>query len=386
MAGYIYLSNSSKPSASAQNTPKAVHLTNMSLPYLRAAHDLGYSLNLGINSNATESDADLPISFFKSFVYRNPLNFKDNLKAYKAVCKAISENDVEAIHCNTPVGGMVGRLAAKKCKVKKVIYQAHGFHFYKGAPKKNWLIFYPIEKLLARFTDAIITINLEDFEAAKKFRLKKGGKVYYVHGVGITTDMFSQVEDNARADMRKELGIQEDDMLLISVGELNKNKNNAVIIRAIAALNNPKIKYILCGVGPEKEALESLAKELCVSEQIMFLGFRRDVPKLYKASDVFVMPSFREGLSRSIMEAMSAGLPCIVSDIRGNCDLIENGENGYLCTASDYGAFAKAIENLAENKALREKMSSQNLEKVKSFDIGVVEKEIKDIYSEVLGK
>ena len=151
MAGYVYLSNSNKPSNVSQTVPHIATLTNMSIPYLKAAENLGYTLNMGVSSETAGSNTSFDINFFKSYIYRNPLDFKSNLKAYRAVCKAINENNIEVIHCNTPVGGMIGRLAGKKCKVKKVIYQAHGFHFYKGAPKKNWLIYYPIEKLLARF-------------------------------------------------------------------------------------------------------------------------------------------------------------------------------------------------------------------------------------------
>ena len=315
-------------------------------------------------------------------ISRSPFS-KSNIIAYKQIVKLINDENIDYIHCNTPVGGLIGRLAGKKCKVKKVIYQAHGFHFYKGASKKNWLIYYPIEKWLAHYTDAIITINKEDYEAAQKFKLKKGGKVYYVPGVGINTNEFAPHDTEVGKQKRKELGIPEDAVTLISAGELNQNKNNSVIISALAKCKNKNIHYILCGVGPLEEQLKNQAEKLELQDRVHFLGYRTDIKELFAAADVFVMPSFREGLSRSIMEAMASGLPCIVSKIRGNVDLIIEGEGGFLCSPTSAEAFAEAIDNFCSNSEFKEKMRAFNLEYVKNFEISVVEKEIEKIYNEV---
>lgn len=317
-------------------------------------------------------------------ISRSPFS-KSNITAYKQIKKLISDENIDFIHCNTPIGGLIGRLAGKKCKVKKVIYQAHGFHFYKGAPKKNWLIYHTIEKWLARYTDAIITINKEDFEFAKTLKLKKGGKVYYVPGVGINTKEFSVMNDISKTEKRKELGIPEDAVLLISAGELNQNKNNSVVLDAIAKTKNDNIHYILCGVGPLEQQLKDQAKELNIADRVHFLGYRTDIKELFATADAFVMSSFREGLSRSIMEAMASGLPCVASKIRGNVDLIVEGEGGYLCSPTNSDEFAKAIAELTEDANLRKKMSQYNLERIKEFDISVVEKEIRNIYNEVFG-
>lgn len=315
---------------------------------------------------------NLPIS-------RNPFD-KSNLSAYKQLVEFIKQEKIDYIHCNTPTGGILGRLAGKKCKVKKVIYQAHGFHFYKGAPKKNWLVYYPVEKWLAKYTDALITINKEDFElASKKFRLRNNGKVYYVAGVGIDSKQYLS-DGKLRDEKRAELNIPLDAFVIISVGELNENKNNKVIISALEKLKNKNIHYILCGVGDKKDELSAMAQSAGISENIHFLGYRTDIKALYNASDCFVMPSFREGLSRSAMEAMASGLPCILSDIRGNRDLIENGSGGFLCKPDDASGFSEAISKLFGNSLLCEKMKEYNLKKIKDFDTSVVEKEIREIY------
>lgn len=312
---------------------------------------------------------------------RSPYS-KKNIKAYKMLCQLIKREKIDLVFCHEPVGGAMGRLAGYKCKCK-IIYMAHGFHFYDGAPRKNWLIYYPIEKFFAKLTDAIITINKEDFERAKTFRLKNDGKVYYVPGVGVDLSQYKLVE-NTRAIKRMELGLQDSDIALISVGELNKNKNNKVIIEALAILNNRNLHYFLCGVGDEEEKLKKIAKERNVFNQVHFLGYRTDVKELFKATDIFVMPSLREGLSRSIMEAMASGLPCIVSDIRGNVDLVTKNKGGFLCEADDSKEFAKAISALCTDAVLCEKMGQFNKMKIKEFDISVVEREIRSIYTEVL--
>ena len=238
---------------------------------------------------------------------------------------------------------------------------------------------------MARWTDAIITMNNEDFESAKKFKLKKGGKVYFVHGVGITLSNFDGVLE-CRDDKRAELGLFEDDIALVSAGDLIPRKDYATAIRAIALSSNPKLHYFICGRGPEKENLEALAKELGVENQIHFLGFRTDVKEIMAAADIFLFTTLQEGMPRSMMEAMAVGLPCIASAIRGNVDLIENGENGYVCAPKDANAFADAIAKLSQSREIREEISKKNLEKIKGYDVSVVEKEILEIYKEVLGK
>lgn len=311
---------------------------------------------------------------------REPYDIR-NLKAYKQVVELIKKEKINVIHCNTPIGGVIGRLAGIKCGINKIIYQAHGFHFYTGAPLINNYIYYPIEKWLASYTDALITINSEDYQAAKEFRLRNDGEVYFVHGVGIETEKFT-FNREYREKKRKELGLDSEDMVLISVGRLDVNKNNETTIRALAKV--PNVKLLLCGDGVLKESLNVLSEKYGVRDRVLFLGNRVDVIELYCAADIMVMMSYREGLSRSIMEAMSIGLPCVVSEIRGNTDLIENGHNGYLCKVTDDSACADAINFLIEHKEIITEMKENNLTKIKKYDSKVVEKEMFEIYQKIL--
>lgn len=349
-----------------------------------AALDLGYEVYVGMSrDNPEQLTCDLNIKFYDEHIYRNVFAVKDNYKAFKNLMALLKTGDFEVIHCNTPIGGVIGRLCGKIAKVPKVIYTAHGFHFHKKASLINKTLFKWIEMFMAHYTDAIITINKEDFEAARKFKLRNCGNIYYVPGVGIDTAAINEAKEK-RAELLKEIGADNDSFLIISVGDLNKNKNCKVIIKALKILNNSDIHYILCGTGEKKQDLFSLVKKNNLGANVHFLGYRQDVPRLLKSCDIFAITSYREGLSRSMMEAMAAGLPCVASAIRGNVDLIENGKGGFLCDPDDVYGFAKAISDISASKEIRKNMGEINLQKIKEYDVKNVYAIIKEIYKEVL--
>ena len=253
--------------------------------------------------------------------------------------------------------------------VKKVIYEAHGFRFYKGAPLKNWLLYYPAEKLLAKRTDAIITINKDDYEFAKK-HLKSA--IYYVPGVGIELEQWNQYRN-----IRKEIGLSTKDFVILVVGRLEKNKNCGTVIKAVRKV--PGVKLVFCGDGEDREILERQSKDL--GERVIFLGNRSDMSDIYHMADCFILASYREGLSRSIMEAMACGLPCIVSDIRGNRDLIDKD---FLFDPNNTDELAEKIEKISKSEDLRTKMQTRNLVKIKEFRFDQVVDDLSKIYEEVL--
>ena len=303
---------------------------------------------------------------------RSPFSLK-NIKAYKQLLELMREENFDMVHCNTPIGGILGRLCAKKAGIPKIIYMAHGFHFYKGAPLKNRIIYKTVERWLAHYTDLIITINREDFEAAKKFKMKKDGKVRLVHGVGVDTNI-DEISLEEKKELKSIIKLSDDDIVCIAMGELNENKNYGNMIKAIKEVENPKVKLLICGIGEKMDSLKLLAKELKIEEQIYFLGYRNDVKKLLNISDIFIQLSYREGLSRSVMEAMSYGLPCIISKIRGNVDLIEDGEGGFLCNPSSPKQVAEKLREIIINTELRRKMRDTNIENVKRYNIEFIRK------------
>lgn len=386
MKSYIFISNSSKPTEEKLNSRDKIVCGNVSRPCLSAALDMGYNVIFGVNrNNPEELSCSLPVDLYDSHTYRSLTDFKSNWIAFKNLMKVLKENHVEAIHCNTPIGGFMGRICGKLCGVKKVIYTAHGFHFYKGAPLFNRTILKWAEHLMAHWTDAIITMNQEDYLAASQMKLRKGGKVYLVHGVGIDVSMYQDVEIDVNAK-RAELNLMDDDIVLISMGDLIKRKNYTVAIEAIAKANNKKLHYLICGKGPELESLQTLINELGVSDQVHLLGFRKDIKELLTISDVFLFTTLQEGMPRSMMEAMASGLPCIASKIRGNVDLIDEEKNGFLAAPTDVDGFARAIQILAENSELRNEMRKNNLATINEYDVSVVAQEIKDIYADVLAE
>ena len=385
MPGYVFLGNSTKPTKEEAQNRENIKLNNVSRPCLQTALDMGYEVYLGVNrDNPNELKCDeLPIKLYDSHTYRSITAFRDNWIAYRNLCNLVKEKNIEVIHCNSPVGGMIGRLVGKKYHVKKVIYTAHGFHFYKGAPFFNRTILKWAEQIMAHWTDVIITINQEDYEAAKKFHLKKEGKVYLVHGVGIDLSLFNNVEKE-RSKKRVELEIPLDAFVLTSVGDLNKNKNHEIIIRALHKLNDKTIHYIIAGKGELYDYLLDLAKKLNVIDQIHLLGYRNDIADLYGATDICVFPSIREGLGIAAIEGMASQLPLICSQNRGSGDYAENGVNAIVCDYKSVDQFAKAIKVLKSDPDMRNSMGKMNCELAKKYDVNSVKEQIKTIYKESL--
>ena len=382
--GYLFISNSTKPTCEVLESVEPYGPNSFSKAAIWAANQMGWELHMGINRNHPEliKSIGYEIKFYNQHTYRNIFALRDNWLAYRNLCRYLKDNPkIDVIHCNTPIGGVVGRLAGKRYK-KKVVYTAHGFHFFKGAPLLNRTILKWIEMWLAHYTDVLITINQEDYEASQKFRLKKGGKAAYIPGVGIDLSSFCPLSPSEREEKRSELGLSQKDFVIISIGDLNDNKNTATIISALQ--NTPENCHILiCGEGLLKQDLVSLAKGKGVDKRCHFLGFRKDIKDLLYISDAFIMASKREGLPRSTMEAMAAGLPCIVSDIRGNRDLIEDGKNGFLVSPTDVLGYSKAINRLMDDIELRNSMGRYNYEKIKEFDIDVVQGQLLNIYKEL---
>jgi glycosyltransferase involved in cell wall biosynthesis len=310
---------------------------------------------------------------------RSPFN-KGTFKAIKEIKQIVAENDYDIVHCHTPIAAMCTRLACKKFRKNggKVYYTAHGFHFYKGAPLKNWLMFYPIEKICSYLTDTLITINQEDFNFAKKHLNAKNTE--YVPGVGIDTAFFANT-NVSKQEKRAELQIPEDAILLTSVGELNDNKNHQIILRAMAQLNNKNIYYVIAGVGENADKLLALAKELSLENNFKLLGYRKDIAEIYKVSDICCFPSIREGLPVAVMEAMAAGLPIVSGDNRGSRDLCKNDVNGFLCNPLDAQEFSNSIAALINDSNLIKNLSSNNLMHAKDFDYSVINKHMYHLYN-----
>jgi glycosyltransferase involved in cell wall biosynthesis len=316
---------------------------------IQILEEMGYEIHVVGNFREGNPIPDDKVEEFKSWVEahhgkwfhipltRKPTDLKNFWKTYRLVVNLMKEHRYEFVHCHTPIASVVGRMAAHKTHTR-LIYTAHGFHFYKGAPLKNWILYYPIERFLSRWTDVLILINREDYSRAlKSFH---AGKIEYVPGIGIERNL-SDRSSAVREEKRAELGLDEKDIMLLSVGELDDRKNHALVIRAIKQLGDEKIKYFICGKGHLEEQLLTLAKQLGVENQVTLLGFRDDVLALCQATDLYVFPSYREGLAVALMEAISSQTPTICSNIRGNTDLIS--DSNYLFNPHRLDSLVKCI-------------------------------------------
>ena len=270
---------------------------------------------------------------------RSPFRIRKNIQAYQELKAILFQQQFDLIHCHTPMGGVLGRLAAKSWRRKepkgklKVYYTAHGFHFFRGAPLFHWLFYYPVEWWLARETDVLLTLNQEDYQRAKRFRLRKvdgkRGRVERIFGVGIDWKNYENLTKD-REKIRKQLKIASDCKVFLSVGELTKRKNHRVVIEAIALLKKEgkaeKVRYFICGEGPERKKLMDLIQRKRLTKIVQLLGYQTEVKNWLAIADCFVFPSKQEGLPVALLEAKATGLPCICSNIRGCRELVEKEE------------------------------------------------------------
>lgn len=360
-----------------------IHINLFHTPYLKWFKENGYEVHVcAKNDYDKKEDCVIPYcdQFYDLPFERSPAK-TGNVTAYRELKQIINANDYDLIHCHTPVGSVAARWAAREARKKgtRILYTAHGFHFYKGAPLVNWLLYYPVEKWFSRYTDTLITINKEDYQRALRF---DAGKVEYVPGVGLDTKDIQQTRID-KAQKKKELGVPESAFTILSIGEHNKNKNHEVVLRALAKLNDDRIHYVICGQGTLRDYLQELTHELGIEAQVHFAGYRKDIPEVCRTADVFVFPSYREGLSVALMEAMASGLPVVCSNVRGNCDLVEEGRGGYLVSPQEAEQFAEAIRILQETPELRNQFGEYNLARIEEFSIEKVSSRMEDIYRNV---
>lgn len=299
-------------------------------------------------------------------------------RAYRQLWELTGVCQFDWIHCHSPVGGALARLAAHQRGIR-VIYTAHGFHFYQGAPLKNWMLYYPAEKLLAYDTDVLITVNQEDDLFARKHL--KAKKICHISGVGVDVGKFAALSSDKDTDLRRSCNIPKDALLLLSVGELNAGKNHKIVISALAALMRQDVYYLICGQGALQEELRNYAADMGVAGRVCMPGYQENMLQVYQSADIFVFPSVREGMPVALMEAMAAGLPCIVSDIRGSRELIDEGFRFPLDRPDE---LAKKLELLLDHAPLRQACGRRNQKKIEGYDIKVIREQMRAIYAGML--
>lgn len=372
----------------------ASHVDFFNRDNIAILEQMGYEVTVAANfSEGNAYSADQAYEFMKELYHsgyevidvpvpRSMYDIKGMINTIIKLAADMKAKEYDIVHCQSPIGGVLCRIAAMFSRKKgtKVLYFAHGFHFYKGAPAKNWIIFYTAEKLCAKITDCVLTLNKEDYKCAGKHF---NTRVEYVPGAGIDLEAINTVIAD-RAALCNELGIAQDKRIILSVNELIERKNCKTAIDAYIMSNPKDAVLLICGNGPLMEELKQYVKDNNMEDRIIFAGFRKDIIKMFKIADIFLFTSKQEGLPVSLMQAMATGLAVLCSDIRGNSDLIQNGKGGYMYNPYDVAGFSRGLDKLLADGCLRTHMGQVNKSRVKKYDKKTVNKKMRDIYTSLL--
>ena len=356
---------------------------------IQILQSMGYEVHCAANKNhagAGEIEKyfeDAGVIFHQiDFSSNKPIS-KETFIALKQMRKLIEKYDFSIVHCHTPISGAICRRVCRKKRKDgmKVIYTTHGFYFHKSSSKKSWIIFKTIEDFMSRFTDMMITINYEDYNNARKMHCKD---VRYIPGVGVDINKFRNVSID-KNDYRKKLGIKEDAIIVLAIGELSERKNHQVIIKALEELRVQNIVFVICGNAMTNNATTDLIKKLSKENNVdtHLLGLRKDIAEICHCSDIGVMPSSREGLGLAGIEMLASGLPIVASNVHGIVDYVVDGENGYLCNPYNEREFATAIQKLLDIN-LRNKMKLKCSNSVLDFDKNISYSCMEKIYNNVI--
>lgn len=318
---------------------------------------------------------------------RNVWDPRNLLAGVSRIQEVVKEGKYELVHVHTPIAAFVTRYALRKFPQTKVIYTAHGFHFYRGGSKLKNAIFFNLEKLAGAWTDFLVTINQEDSDAAKEHDFLDAERIYYTRGIGVDTNLYaaSQVTDMQLKEVRQELNLADSDILLLSMAEFSPRKRPQDLLNALAKLANSKIHLALAGEGPLQSSMKVLAEKLGIGQQVHFLGFRTDIPVLIKAAHCVLLVSQQEGLPRSIMEAMCIQTPVIGTDIRGTRDLLE-GDCGIIVPLGDVEAISAAIKQIINDPGKAREIATKAKAKIADYDLVNIIKAYEEIYDTAISE
>jgi glycosyltransferase EpsD len=348
------------------------HIYHFMLPFMKMMSAKGYDVDVIATKDHTYKKL-MEHSYIKKLylvdISRNPFNIK-NIQSYKEIKTILINNNYNIVHTNTPIMSFYLRLAARKLIKTKVVYMAHGFHFFKGSPLRNWLLYFPAEYLASRFTDDLITINNEDYCIASKWF--KTCKIHYISGTGIDLSKYKKTVENKNKTN-----------VIICVSEFIERKNHKQIILALSHIIKEikDVKVWFVGCGKLVEQCKDLANHLEVQDYIKWLGFRYNIPDLLNKADLAVLTSYHEGVPRFLLEAMACSKPIVATNVRGNRELVMHEQNGYLVNTDDHIALADAcIKVLTSNNI--EQMGEKSFSICRKYDIKIVKKMMLEVYSQ----
>lgn len=353
---------------------------------IKILQSMGYEVWCAANKNHPGADGiddyfkNLNVKFIQiDFSSTSPLS-RSSFLAYIQLNRVIKNNEFKIVHCHTPIASVITRWICRKERKHglKVIYTTHGFYFHKKSSKKSWMVYGKIEKFMSRFCDAIVTINTEDYSNAKNMYCKN---VYYISGVGVDIDKFKKTIVD-RDEYRKSIGVNKNDIMVLSVGELSKRKNQIVVVKALANIKSDNYILVHCGnvinnVGVKEELLKVATDN---NVRVKLLGLRKDIPEICKCADVGTISSTREGLGLAGIEMIASGLPIVASNVHGILDYMIDEKNGFLADPYNEIDFANKIQKVVNNHFDKEYL----YDSVKKFSKDNSYIQIKKIYNEII--
>lgn len=325
------------------------------VPFARHFRGLGWRID-GL-ANGAAGNAALEADFDRlhdAGWTRNPLSPSNLIGTAARVRQLVTNNNYDIVHVHTPIAAFVTRFALRGLAQSTrpiVIYTAHGFHFYSGQNRLSHAVYRTMERVAARWTDYLVTINAEDHAAALSLGTIDRSRVRLINGIGVDIARFADAaqDPGAAVRVREELGVSEDAFLLLMIAEFGAVKRHAHLIDALARVTNPDVVVVFAGDGPLESEVRASVSAHGLRESVRFAGYRRDIPQLLSASDALVLVSEREGLPRSVLEAMASGIPVIGTRTRGITDAV--GDTGWVVPKYDPAALAAAIDESASNPA-----------------------------------
>ena len=363
------------------------HICQFHLPHLKALKEQGHEVHVAAHDNLAVknglqlryADRHIEIPF-----ERTPFRIQ-NIRAYRMLKALIDSENYDLIVCNTPVGGILTRLAARRARKHgaKVVYIVHGFHFYKGAPIRNWILYYPLEKHMARLCDVVVTVNEEDYRFAKD---RFPGRVEHICGIGVDSERFHPATEEEQRAMRLREGLADEDFTVLCTGELNENKNQKTLVSATALLKDkiPNLKVLLVGNGPKEAELKAQIRDLGLENTVRMLGYRTDLERIVPAVDAVASCSRREGLPLNIVEAMLCEKPVVTSDNRGHRELVENGVNGFIFLPEDSEGLAENLLQIGQKHDLARTMGLEGSQKARQYTVNEVKKQLRVIVFQLM--
>lgn len=350
------------------------HIENFHLPYLEYFKENNYIVHVMGKPNNKSG-----IPYISKII---PINFEKNMFSISnyfnsiKIARTIKDENYDVINIHTSLASFFTRLGIMLLSKKPtlVINTVHGYLFDDNSPFIKRTIMLLAEKFTRSVTDIIITMNSSDYKIATEHKLYKNS-IYSTNGMGIDLTLFPSISPINKTLLREKYNLSPNDFLLIYVAEFSKRKNQKFLINALNQLvsNGYKdMKLLLLGDGILLNECKLYAKQLGIAENVFFIGYTKDTCIYYQMSDICVSSSRIEGLPFNIMEAMSIGLPLIVSNVKGHMDLVQQNQNGFLFEYNSIYEFSDYVKTIYENRELCYSMGTKNRELSKNYSIDIV--------------